>query len=465
MKTSFKINFLIITNLFLLIPLFLFAQNNSTVLFKADFTPVNIGQKIPFGEKVLFRNGEDSPGLEKLTVEIYHGLNTQIIEANINENGWSAVVGPFDQKQSLIINFKVKKMLVDKDWQVILDKLKISALIALDSLAERNVSWTDAELTASIKQLFVLPEEFKKYQSEDGTVTVYDKISQFLDDTSQLLAFTELASKSSEIRNAISDFNKLIQVEIKKTLLNPNTVIPDSDETKKNRILQWRKIKEADLPSENDKDIETSYAALIIKLKNAGIDFSMIHDDTAYLARNVRDLVNARNRISEILKSIFGNVKFFTSEYFSASFTNPTDIDVSGIQKYIGVDIGALAYDKGKAVVGVNILLSPYLGKIEPDDDLQLCDKKFLKALFTVLTPTVGIQIVTLTKADSTIGVTFFAGGSVRINKLVRVTTGSSFYIENNKLIHHWSMGLSITVSSFGDLLKIIGGAASNFKP
>ena len=454
---------MIFTRYFFLILFFLpftiMAQNSTTIYFNKDFNKVDQTKKIPFGEKILFKGDTLKSDCKKLTVEINHGINTQIVDAVINDKGWSAIVGPFDQNQNVIIKFNVINQLSEIDWENIISSFKKVYEKITEDLVKENKNWKKDELIKEVisKIKSGLDTNLKNYKTQDGK-NAYDII---LNDIYTKLNYETIQSMIANVTTIDSSRNKFLQglSYIENQIENIETL----KDNNKLKYTEWAKVEIKKYKSDSTTSIAKAFENLFVEINNKKLNISKIKDDIDIFKGLVSDYNDAAKALGDTVKQIFLINELVKQTTFNDSESSITDIDVSGIQRYVGVDMGGLAYESGKAVVGGFILLSPYwFSKIDTEEDLKL---KLWSDIFKIITPTVGMLVVPFIKSDN-LPTTFFVGGSIRLNRIIRITSGDAFFTNiNGKFTHCWANGISINVSNLGSLLKIIGGSTSNFKP
>jgi len=103
--------------------------------------------------------------------------------------------------------------------------------------------------------------------------------------------------------------------------------------------------------------------------------------------------------------------------------------------------------------------LSPYLCKIDPDKDYNL----FESSIWCFLTPTVGFSFG---NGNEKIKPIYFAGVGVRLNKIVRVAIGGTYFTPLNSDTYKWSFGLnaSINTNYISEFIKSITSVQSNIQ-
>jgi len=217
----------------------------------------------------------------------------------------------------------------------------------------------------------------------------------------------------------------------------------------------------ADLIQRIDEDADlssTDTTALFEVLKNdttfSYSEFPVLYSD---LLRNYL-LYQAGKKE---LKGIIDNIKTEGAEILKKEtivLSTTTSQEILGIESFIGFDLGATYIPKLSATPFF-ITLSPYLCKIDPDKDYNL----FESSIWCFLTPTVGFSFG---NGNEKIKPIYFAGVGVRLNKIVRVAIGGTYFTPLNSDTYKWSFGLnaSINTNYISEFIKSITSVQSNIQ-
>jgi hypothetical protein len=437
-----------------------YAQSENTILITNEFKKTNPTQKVPFGEKIIIKSEKIDTLIKKLTIKVNYGINTQEVEANITQNGWDAIIGPFDQKQSLIIQFIGKgEPLNNNDWKKIIDSISQLFVENAKGAFKENVSGSEAVILkdAKTRLLSLIPGFLKKYKTLKGE-TAYDLLGSKIKNLT-INPLKDFIHKAGNLTKAKNKFYEQLQ-EI-------NILINKKDE----KLIALANVKE--LQDIDDKiDLEANWKTIDSVLK-----IHKITDTAAIkiLKVNAEAYIKNNQEASKLVSNEFFKQTELLNETneFTYTINDQTTLDVSDINRYIGFDMGELFYQRGKASYGTFILISPFLRKTELEDEFTIVNlfkkrdstnkadfSKKIHSFFDVINPTVGIAIITEPKLDNTT-VTWFAGGSMRLNKYVRFVLGDSFYIKDGRFSHHFAIGASINFLRLGDFFKLVGGASS----
>ena len=137
------------------------------------------------------------------------------------------------------------------------------------------------------------------------------------------------------------------------------------------------------------------------------------------------------------------------------SCVSETTAEVSDLEYYAGFDVGALAVSDFGVVPFFTVNM--YIKRVEIDKDPRRVDEAC----------SLSAGIALKTSDIPTDGVTYYVGVGYRLNKLFRITLGSSLYktVDTKKLVGKASIGLSLDFRYVADLLKIFSGASANLTP
>lgn len=337
-----------------------YSQNSKSSNY-INITQIKNGDniEIPYGEKIVIY-GKESTKINIINIKVLYNNKEEDVIPDVNNNQWSAIVGPFPIRTKVIFSIKMS-----------------------------------VDISSSEK----------------------DSITKYL---------------SSSIKKGMNDFVD-IGKEMNRTELGEflsRYILTDNSN-------RWINYKTTD---------GNPFMNFIIK--------SMKESIMNFTPKEINNIYN--NNIS-----INDKVNIFTEKIYidkvSISTVN-SSFETSGIQSYIGVDLG-LAYISKLSTTPFFITLSPYLIKTDPEKDYKISKQNILH----YITPTLGFGIGSDTKKNSPI---YFAGVGVRLNKIARIAIGGTYYHMSSEKNYTWSLGFnaSVNVNYISSLLGLITSAQANIK-
>lgn len=425
-------------------------QVSNVVFLDSQFKPVDPDLKVPFSEKILLKSTQPDSLLEKLKVTVYYGANTQTVEAGIKDGNWEALIGPFEQKQRLIIRFQgTGRQLQPEDWNLITDALTANLVRQVGALVDRDVSGnTDNVIKITRDQLAGnVPEILKHYVNASGQ-SAYDAYIEKIEDADLPdSAIRDLVNTSGIMVHSKKKFEEQVG-EIRQRNLPVFAPLRSEINT---------------LQAAYPNDLKSIMDSLKQRINPDNLD-SAARAQWINLESNADRYDNAYQDFRRVADILFQGISLLAEATFTYTLSAITDVDVNGITRYVGFDMGELFYQRTRASYGTFVLVSPFLKATDPEDEITLMnlykDTKPSFSIIDVINPTFGMALVTVPKPD-TPALVWFAGGSLRFNKWVRFVIGDAFLIEDSRFHHHLSCGVSINFLQLGNFLQIIGGAGN----
>lgn len=429
------------------------AQSEHAVVFGADFTlPQDV--RIPFGKKVLI-SGTVDPTLTKMKVHWVVNSSEGEAEANIKAGRWTAVVGPFPARQSVIFRFETVSMLSEKE------RARIKSLVqqAINNLVQKVISEriekTPDEFKAyvELKLREVLPLEFKKFVSPAGKALYDIVIEEILSlDAGELLkkVFSNVVDRNTRSR----DINESLET-LKRDFLDTKEFESIIEQYRKDEkqeeigLLENTKLNPEDLPREENKRKILSDA--IIKSGLTEVKKQELSNRLDDMGKLQDEIQNIDMELDALIKGITDKVSFKIDTFESAQVAE-TSADVSALEYYAGFDVAALAVPN-EAAVGGFFTINLYKDRVELDSDP--------KSLRERLSLTTGIGLTT--SEIETEGSVYYIGLGYRLSRFFRITAGSAFFKKEDKDKFDWDFagGISVNFKYIGDLIRIFNAASS----
>jgi hypothetical protein len=136
-------------------------------------------------------------------------------------------------------------------------------------------------------------------------------------------------------------------------------------------------------------------------------------------------------------------------------------MDVTGILRYAGFDVGAFGFERHKqAAVGYYFTINPYIGGIDTEEDINIL-RDFRQSWNKFITPTVGVAFSTEPQVEEPI---WYFGGALRFTRAFRFIAGWAIYqrSESGSWSYRPSLGFSLNIIYLGEFLKILGNAGTS---
>ncbi len=370
-------------------------------------------EQVAYGQ-VIILNGESEEDVDFVEVEciVLPEVKTYKAEKSSGKK-WFVKIGPFPIKANVVIT--VREI-------VKLDKKKQNQILVLfngyiDDLKNKG-SFSDDELKDGLYSKLQVSGYMKNYKDRNG------KPSDSL--------FREKIDLA--LINKYNEGDKLLRTNLIKAI-------------------------QKDTASALAKELQTNEKEILAKLANPTDSLKQIISTSSKVNLDIvenllEDFIKKYNRYNE---GLIGINKIPDDVFITTSNTTTfsTALDVSGLQAYIGVDLGLIKYD---TVTSVFVTLHPYLKKTDPDKDYKLCGN-----LWHFLTPSLGMGIG---KNVNTIKPVYFVGVGFRLNKVFRLAAGATYYKPKKDVYDNWNFGVSasININYVADLLRLITAAQSQAK-
>lgn len=386
-------------------------------------------EPLPYGETIVLKDSFEGP-VNSISVTAIYGLNKQTGEVSIDGNTWTALVGPFPVRTNVIF-------IIHKKW----------------SLSDNDIGKINGSLVDAINQTTTeLINSGKHYNGDSLVNQTIKKIGNKINDA--CIGLTSANNQSAK---------ELILAQVR-SLLKDNVTgflgrLGEIEEIKSGTLFKAVKREKMDLTDaavlnymfSNDEKVQKA---------NTSMEKATFENLFNSAKEKYDTFMQANKELNEKIISISNAI--LKEAYYVR--TESTSQETSGVQSYIGVDLG-LTYVDELSATPFFITLSPYLAKIDPEKDYKLNTHnlcKFGKSLLYFITPSFGIGIGN----TKDIKPVYFAGMGCRLNKMARITVGGTYFTEPGKDKYKWcwGFGASISVSYVSDLIKLISSAQSNIK-
>lgn len=384
------------------------SQNAAIITYKDG--KITSPSEIPYGQIILLQ-GESVAEYDFVEVECIFNSNTRTYKAQREtKTKWSAQIGPFPIRADLILTIKENRLLSKTEKQNILSRL--------DKLI-KQLKTTGSFDTIELKNKVYATLGELDYRNKEGIPidSVFWK------------------SISLPLLNGLNEGKKLDSTNLVKVLLKH----ADAPLTK-SYLSNKEKIQSL-LSSKADSLRKTIKAI-------TGLDTSVVKSLQEEYKKRFAKYSQALTEFEKIASDLFSTT--------TISESYRTAIDVSGIQAYVGVDLGLLNFDNKTSFF---VTLYPYLVKTDPERDYKFnC-----KTIGHFISPAFGIGI-----GNDIDGIkpVYFVGIGSRLNKVARIAVGATYYKPQDRTDYQWNFGFSasISINYVADLLRLITAAQSQIK-
>lgn len=384
------------------------SQNAAIITYKDG--KINSSSEIPYGQIILLL-GESAAEYDFVEIECVFGSNTRTYKAQREtKTKWSAQIGPFPIRADLILSIKENRLLSKAEKQNVinhLDKLirELKSTGGFDTLELKN------KVHAALAGL--------DYRNNEGIGI--DSVF--------------LRKISLPLLNGLNEWKKLDSTSLVKVLLG----YPEAAITKS--YLRDKEKTQSVLSGKADSLLKTIMTV-------TGLEAPAVEALQEEYKKSFVKYSQALTEFEEIVNDLFSTT--------TISQSYRTAIDVSGIQAYVGVDLGLLNFDNKTSFF---VTLYPYLKKTDPERDYRL-NRKTIGHFFS---PALGIGIG---KDIEGIKPVYFVGIGSRLNRVARIAVGATYYKPQDQTDYKWNFGFSasISINYVADLLRLITAAQSQIK-
>lgn len=430
---------LLLTGLLLLIlNLSGFSQN---IIQLDDSFKIEGSGNVNYGEQILLL-GKVKPEVKELSIIIYDGQNLKRDKISIQDERWTYTIGPFLPNTSFSILFETTEYIGEQLEKDISKAIKKSLEEMQSEFIKADKTFEDEELMDFARNTIEkhLPSALKKYKNE-YSISAFQFIVNSLTDSPERIR--NFYNKISELRhleqNITKDFN-----QIQSIINSAGEKNVDAD--------TYQSLKSVFNNKNNFLSIEEN--------RNEQIKSTLLSYDSTLQTR-AEELFNNKNKYGSIqreIETISGELtekaQSFVAHQFPAIEPFSKKID-SELLQYAGFDASGLVFSRaGLSIAGMFFTVSPYFEKINPEKEINW------RKPWTYITPTFGIAITT-TKTAIDIEPLFYAGLSLRINRLFRLTSGDAFYIDGSQIYHYWTSGISLNINYLAEALNIFNSAST----
>ena len=422
-----------------------FSQDPSNIITvdidKNDKFYVN-NASIPHGQKISLIGTQGNTVFKKIEVEVATSYGNKRYDATIDEKSWRVDIGPFQPRQLITLTIKTTKVVGDGGKEILnksFTKALNSTIDDLIKIFENNPTGIDS---VSLKKMFLTTVKSKLGSNLDNyfiaeNKKVVDNLENIFDTkclyknllTTCRLDLLSVLGNYRDAKIAIESLNIVID-SLEKGLKEKTIFGTDTSEVKKSKTMK---------------------ASREVQKSQAELDFVSIKTD------------------------LISKIPF--QQITSVVPLSSVELKASGIEYYAGFDVSAIMIDKKIGSTGLYFTVSPYVfGKFDPELDFSDVrirkDSTMTKVPQTLIkgrnialwlkyhiSPTIGIGFSG--NSDIPSSPQLFAGISLRLNRLFKVTVGSVFYKNsmNNLYEHNFGIGMSLSVNYFGTLLQMLGNA------
>jgi hypothetical protein len=434
----------------------LIGQDGVLLRFSKDFS-LPAGAKISYGKKVLLTGPRDS-STTKLVVSWSVGIQEGAKEAVLSDTTWSLLIGPFPIREEVIFQFQVTSNFSPKFLKGLVRKAMTHFV---DSLIKRDVANTLGEYKRLAVELLpdIAPRNLQKYKTVSGE-TLYELLIDAVAklDSNKVLSLVQSINESEHQKRDLQDQLSYLEDNLI-SKLDYTTMMNQFDQKSRPALLAiLKRIKES--PSRLALESETRDSL------KAAINESTLMRTNPTLANSlmnrlieIGDLGVTIDTLEKSIAGLTGTVVDEASwpleQVKEFSWVSETTAEVSDLEYYAGFDVGALAVSDFGVVPFFTVNM--YIKRVEIDKDPRRVDEAC----------SLSAGIALKTSDIPTDGVTYYVGVGYRLNKLFRITLGSSLYktVDTKKLVGKASIGLSLDFRYVADLLKIFSGASANLTP
>lgn len=415
---------------------------------------------IPQGQKITLKGKGGKAAFQKIDIEVSTFNGKQSFSAKINDGDWELEIGPFQPRQLITLTVKALGKGKDKKIENLLSNGLNNAMPVINAEFDKSVG-IQAD---TLKNLF-----FRTLKSKLGDSTD----NYFIDANKKLIDNLRAVIDTNCLFSAGNVCSKGDLLSILSNISQGKKGIKEQEDsiTKIEGKLSVLKDKfKAEMDSLNNKKTVATKAAIDTKIETLKIKFTADttrlteEKDTANIEEVARKAQKekAESKLAEFTKDLTAKIKF--NLIVTTIPVSSVDLRASGVEYYAGFDISALAFDKELGATGLYFTISPYVfGKFDPELDYSDIKKTWQNWLKYHISPTVGIAFSG--NADVPNSPQLFAGASLRLNRLFKITAGSVFYRNSNKkYIHNFSLGMSLNISYFGTVMQMLGNATRSVK-
>lgn len=461
---------------------------------------------VPHGQKIQLKGKGGETDFKKVEIEIstFNGKHTTT--AKISSDEWTADIGPFQPRQ--LITLTVKAVSKKINTAVLNPTFENAFKVTFEEINKEFERSSNGIPAATLRTLF-----FKALKTN-----LEDKVDNFFVDENQKIidnlpividtnclfqgndcignGLLSILSNIQSADKAIKKFNDTISVlKISQQMLKKDstTIAIKIDslnrEKTKNGISQSKANKIAKL-------LVTIQSEKVKKDSLLKVNNNLISKIVIELTASESQRTTGKKNLDAYLKSMPDKIKW--NIITTTLPVSSVDLKATGVEYYAGFDVSAITFDTELGATALYFTVSPYLfGKFDPELDFSDVRKKlppkgnpmrgkiisqnFCSWVKYHISPTVGIAFSG--NADVPSSPQLFAGGSLRINRIFKITVGSVFYRNTNyfvkstgvvstspnsspgrKYLYNFGMGLSLNLSYFGTVMQMLGNATRSVK-
>jgi hypothetical protein len=407
-----------------------FKGYSQDIIFDKTFQPTKQSE-LDFGQTITLQGNVETT-IEEIEITVNDGISIKTETVKTQSGVWNSSIGPFIPNTNISITFKTIKYLNDKTEEIHV-AINKSLDVLKENIQKEDLSFSNDELIAYAAKIFrkQFPSEYANYKNAAEKNALDYIVDNLLSSPDSIIHFYNYLSAKEKIeKNINKDLAKM-----RDSLKNSN------DESLKKGFSEISVFIEKDqVPIKNQiLAYNPNLTALIEKLTK---------EKDAYN--------NVISKSDSVMTFIANQVKDFSKTEFVAIKQTTKKLE-SDLTQYAGFDASALAFSQGDlSSVGAFFTVSPYFKKINMNAEVKWRNP------LTYITPTIGFSFASL-KSTREIKPIFYVGGSIRFNKIFRVTMGDAFYIDTS--MHHLlATGVSININYLGEFLKIFS-SISQGKP
>jgi len=435
---------------------FLMSQDGVLLRFSKDFS-LPAGAKISYGKKVLLTGPRDS-STTKLIVSWTVGTQEGNKEAVLSDSTWSALVGPFPIREQVIFQFQATSNFSPG----LLKGLVRKAMgLFVDSLVTRDVAVSLGGYKKLVVELVpdIVPRDLQKYETTSGE-TLYklliDAVARL--DSDKVLSLVQSINESEHQKQDLQDQLSYLEDNL---ISKPGytTIMDQFDQKSRSALVAiLKRIKEKpsllalEGKTRDSLRVAVNESALMLTDSSAATNLLNRLNEIGVLADTIDTLEKGNTKVTD---AVVDEASWPLEQVKEFSWVSETTAEVSDLEYYAGFDVGALAVsDFGVAPF---FTVNMYIKRVEIGKD----PRSFGEACSL----SAGIALKTLD--IPTDGAAYYVGAGYRLNKLFRITLGSTLYkaADTKKLVGKASIGLSLDFRYVADLLKIFSGASANLTP
>jgi hypothetical protein len=438
---------------------------NNIIQFDSQFNAIGSTSVEPNEIIVLMGAYHPSTVLELKITTLVSNI-THDVKVNLTNAAWSAQIGPFLPNQSVSLQFEVTEKLNDSDFITFRKDFETAFNSTMDWIAANRSSHPEFDKSDSLYQAFsehfssALPLEFQMYKNADNVPA------------SQLLLEAMKVKQKENIFDYHKNLNAIAKNQTQFRLNGQAITDLISDPSQKNAANDYLS------KMANDTIIVDTTIVVNQFLSASKMDVSSLGTKANVLEFNLKELANNHNQVVTCKKKVDNILKEFnilkTSE-LTCSIDNSTTLTID-IHQYLGFDIVPMAFigdNKPGGPYGVFFTVSTYMGRVFHDEKILQpkpeSENKIQKHArrsgnwMRCVTPTLGLAL--FNSSDSLRAKPIVFGGvGIRLNPLVRLTTGVSVFIPKgaNSPKACFTFGLGIRVDYVAEVLKSFTTANSN---